>query len=146
MNLKRTIRALNDLLAIEYRSLPMYLTDATPWTHPGDEKATQTLEHIVVDQRETCRRVAEMILARGGGSIDVGEFPMEFTDTHFLSLDFLLKELLTYQKVIVGRIERLVAELTDDRPARELAQDALGSERQHLEALEELVRQPVQPA
>jgi hypothetical protein len=30
-----TVDALNQLLVIEYRTLPQYLVDATPWTHPG---------------------------------------------------------------------------------------------------------------
>jgi hypothetical protein len=136
-----TIRALNDLLAIEYRSLPLYLTDAMPWTHPGDEKATATLASIVTDQRASSQRVAQMILDRGG-ALDTGEYPMEYTDTHDLSLDFLIKELISYQKWLIGQIEQIAARIGDDREARELVQETLGSEKAHLEALQELTAQP----
>ncbi len=44
-------KALNRLLMIIYRSLPMYLADAVPWMHPGDEKAKHILNHIVADYR-----------------------------------------------------------------------------------------------
>jgi hypothetical protein len=136
-----TIRALNDLLALEYRSLPMYLTDAMPWTHPGDDKATVALAGIVTDQKAAAQRIAQLVLDRGG-ALDTGEYPMEYTDTHDLSLDFLVRELIGYQKWAIGQIEQFVVRMGDDREARELAQEVLGSEKAHLEALQELTAQP----
>lgn len=142
MNTKRSfIELLNELLQIEYRSFPMYLTDASPWTHRGDESATETLHNIVADQKMMAQRIGEFILD-AGGRIETGEYPMEFTDTHFLSLDFLLKELLRYQRQDVAAVERLVSQLGDARAARELAEETLGMERAHLEAIEALVAQP----
>lgn len=136
-----TIDVLNRLLAIEYRSLPIYLTDATPWTHPGDAKATETLGHLVADQREMAGRIADLILERGG-RVENSVFPIEFTDMNLLSLDFLLGEIRDRQRKNIATIERIVAALAHDREARELAEEVLGSERAHLEALEELNHQP----
>jgi hypothetical protein len=136
-----TIDVLNRLLAIEYRSLPIYLTDATPWTHPGDEKAAETLGHIVADQQDMARRIAALITERGA-RIENSVFPTEFTDMNLLSLDFLLGEIVGRQRRNVATIERIVAALAHDREARELAEEVLGSERAHLEALEELNIQP----
>ena len=141
LNRQRTIDLLNELLAIEYRSFPMYLTDACPWTHHGDERATETLANIAADQKQMVQRIGEFIIDMGG-RVDTGEYPMEFTDTHFLSLDFLLKELVRYQRQDVAAIERIVRELGDVRAAHELAEETLGSERAHLEAIEALVSQP----
>jgi bacterioferritin (cytochrome b1) len=135
----QTIQVLNRLLTLEYRSLPMYLCDATPWTNAGDEKATATLAHIVIDQKAMAARLAEMILDLGG-TVETGEYPMEYTDTHFLSLDYLLKEILQYQQIVVREIEFLVDRLSADRRARDLALEVLGSERAHLESLEALIR------
>ena len=140
-NKNRKFDLLNDLFAIEYRSFPMYLTDASPWTHHGDEKATEALQNIVLDQKAMVQRIGEFILD-AGGRVETGEYPMEFTDTHFLSLDFLLKELVRYQRADVAAIERIVSQLPDDRAARELAEETLGMERAHLEALEALISQP----
>jgi hypothetical protein len=136
-----TIRALNDLLALEYRSLPMYVTDAMPWTHPGDAKSTATLASIVSDQKASSQRIAQLILDRGG-ALDTGEFPMEYTDMHDLSLDFLVKELVSFQKWLIGQIEQIVKTVDSDRDVRELAQETLGSAKAHLEALHELTTQP----
>ena len=123
-----TNRLLSQLLALEYRSLPMYLGDATPWTHPGDEKATATIANIRIDQQAAVQRIATLILDRAG-VVDPGDYPMEFTDTHFLSLDYLVKELIGYQKVLIKVIEGIVARFGADREAVEVAQEVLGSER-----------------
>ncbi|HUY34202.1 MAG TPA: hypothetical protein VMV69_15760 [Pirellulales bacterium] len=137
----RTIDLLNQLLAIIYRSFPIYLADASPWTREGDAVAADTLKNIVLDQQASALRIVEMILQRGG-RFESGEYPMEFTDTHFLSLDFLLTELLRYQRRDVAAIERIVTALAGHREARELAEETLGGERAHLEAIEALVGQP----
>jgi hypothetical protein len=142
VNNKRSfIDLLNELLQVEYRSFPMYSIDASPWTHHGDEKATETLHNIVADQKLMVQRIGEFIFD-AGGRVETGEYPMEFTDTHFLSLDFLLKELLRYQRQDVAAIERIVSQLGEARAARELAEETLGMERAHLEAIEALVAQP----
>lgn len=131
------IPVLNRLLALEYRSLPMYLMDARPWTHTGDERATQTLRDIVTDQKNSVQRLSDMVLARGG-MVRMGEFPMEYTALHDLALDYLIGQVIFFQRTAIARIEHLAEQLGDDRPARDLAMEVLGSERAHLEAIEAL--------
>ena len=136
-----SIDVLNRLFEIEHRSLLAYLNDACLWTHTGEEKATTALAHISADQQAMTARIAELIDSRGG-RIDSGSFPMYFTDTNLLSLDFMLQELVKYQKRDIAAIERIVAALAADREARDLAEEILGSERAHLEVLEDLAGQP----
>ena len=61
---ENSVDLLNQLLVIHYRSLPMYLLDASPWTHRGDEKASEALNDIVTDQRQTCQRIADAVIQR----------------------------------------------------------------------------------
>ena len=133
-------RSMNRLLTILYRSLPMYLTFACPWTHRGDEKAVTGLARIVDDQKKLAARVAEAILEHHG-PIAMGEYPLDFPDTHDLSLDYLLTKLVQCQKNDIAALERCVSELQKDRPAAALAEEALGAARGHLETLEELAGQ-----
>jgi hypothetical protein len=133
----RNIHLLNRLLALECRSFSIYLTDASPWTPPAGSEADEVLANIVADQQRMAARIAEFV-DRRGGVLDTGEFPMEFTDSHFLAFDFLVGELLRYQKQEIADIEQIVAALAEDPEARELAEETLGSERAHLEALESL--------
>jgi hypothetical protein len=133
---------LNRLLVILYRSLPMYLADAVPWAHPGDEKARHVLSHIVADCRTYSGRIAELLLSRRQ-RVNFGEYPMTFTDTHDLSLDYLLNELVYYQKQDLAAVEDCVIILKMDHAARALAEEVAGNARGHLESLTELLRQPV---
>ncbi len=133
--------SLNRLLAVQCRSLPMYLVDASPWTPPAEEKAAAALSNIVADQQTMAGRIAAAVTDRGG-ALDTGEFPMELTDLHFLRFDYLLGELIRYQQRDIATIEEIVEDLRDDPPARDLAEETLGSERAHLESLEELAGTP----
>lgn len=133
-------QALNRLLTVLYRSLPMYLTYASPWINRGDERAVAALKHIVEDQKQMATRVAQCIMQHHG-PIELGEYAIEFLDMHDLSLDFLLTMLVEYQKRDVATIEQCVAALHADRQAAQLAEEALGAARGHLETLEELAGQ-----
>ena len=126
------------LLLHQYRSLPLFLTEAVPWTHRGDERATSVLLDIVAGQRDLSNRIAAELEQRGW-PLDVGEYPMEFLDLHFLSLDFLLQRLVENQQREVDAIARLCTEVNEDPVALDLAQEALGSAKGYLESLMELM-------
>jgi hypothetical protein len=134
--------ALTRLLVVQYRSLAMYLHDAAPWTHPGDERAAHTLSHIVADQQTLSTRIADFMIDRYG-RIDSGEFPLEFTGLNDCSLDYMVLKLIAAQKQTIATIEHSVRELRQDRAAMALAEESLGAARGHLESLEELLPQPV---
>lgn len=133
-----TIDVLNELLRVQYRSLPMFLAGAEPWTREGDERAATALSNIVADQQAMVQRLGEAILDRGG-QVDTGNFPIEYAELHFLALDYLLKELVARQHNDVAAVERCAARLTTDRAARTLAEEVLGQERAHLETLQSLL-------
>lgn len=139
-----TLETLNRVLQIQYRSLPRYLVYGSPWTQSNGNgsPAAAALENIVHDQEQMTERLADFILSHRGQP-DVGDFPVEFTDLHFLSIDYLLRELLYYQQQDVSELERCVTALAGSEPeAQALAEEALGSERAHLESLEQLSKQP----
>ena len=138
MDFENSVDLLNELLATVYRSMPMYLADATPWTRRGDEKAVETITDIITEQKGTCERLAAAIVQRGG-VVDAGEYPTVYTDLHFLSLDYLLNELIRAQKADIETIGKCAERLWNDPPAQAMAKEALGAARGHLQSLEELV-------
>jgi len=135
------LNTLNRLYIIEHRSLAMYMVDSCPWSHPGDEKAAQVIAHIVADQKAMAARLAELIDAREG-RLHNGSFPMQFTDLNMVSLDYLVGELARLLREDIESIRASVEKLAGDREAQELAEEILGSEQAHLEALEDLTAQP----
>ena len=142
MSQARTIEILNRLIALLYRSLPMYLRYASPWRTDQSEPLWRTVEHILIDQDALVARAAALVQELDG-QVYTGEFPMEFTGLHDLAIEFLLQRLVHYQRRDVERLAQLAQQAAAgevDRRARELVQEALGSARAHLEALEAVAR------
>jgi hypothetical protein len=142
MSTPRNIDVLNRLLAIHHRALPQYLSGVSPWTHTGDERAEAVMRRIVSGQQATARKIAELILDRGG-RLDSGSFPMDFTELNLLSLDYLLKEVAEHQSDDIWAIEQCVAALADDPEARTLAEESLGAGRAYLESLHDVIKELV---
>jgi hypothetical protein len=141
MSRAESIELLNRLFVLIYRSLPMYLESAMPWVHQGDEDSATTLRNIIQDQKDLYRRIGETILDLGS-SVDTGEFPMDYTGLHDLSLDYLLPYLVEEQRRLIGEAEGIAQQAAGLPDARRLAEEALGSARAHLESLESLHPQP----
>ena len=45
-------QALNEILVILHRSLPVYLSDATPWVAYGNEESHRVLARIAVEKED----------------------------------------------------------------------------------------------
>jgi len=135
-----TSRKLNRLLALHCRSLPMYMLDAGSWRSDAAKESDllQLMNNIVVGHRAISQRIAQTIMDVGG-VVSPGPFPMEFTDMNFLSLDYMVREVLELQRRDIGEIENIVRGLSDVPEAKAIAQEALGEARAHLEALQAAV-------
>lgn len=133
-----TTRTLNRLLAIHCRSFPQYLIYARPYTTGADGEKLQVIEQIVDDQQQMADRIAA-VLKDAEQTPHTGRFPMEFTDAHDLSLDFLLNEAVAYQQDDIAAIEQCIASMKDCSQGLALAEEALGMAKGHLHNLEEVV-------
>ena len=130
--------SLNRLLALHSRSLPSYLASARPFSRPGiDQRASEVLQIIIDDHRRLVDQVAGLIREQDG-SVSLGEFPMEFTDLHDLSLDYLVGVLIQKQQATISQIEQIAQELAGNSRGKALAQEALGAAKGHLVSLREL--------
>jgi hypothetical protein len=78
--------------------------------------------------------------------VDYGDFPITFTGSHDLSLNFLVRRLVQWQKDTVVAVQQCYDALADDPIAQGLADECLGAAKGHLESLEELVSGNHQPA
>jgi hypothetical protein len=136
-----TIEALTRVLVILRRSFPQYLKYARPYIPTGRENVMETIDEIAAGQDALAARVAEHIF-QSGALPDYGKFPIEFTDTHDLDIDYLMEEAIGYQKQDIADLAQCVEELRLAPAAQALAAEALGMAKGHLESLEEL---PVDP-
>ena len=131
------IAALNRLVGLHNRSLPVYLTYAVPAWARGEEEAKETLANISKDHVETAERLAAMVV-EAGGTVDNGHFPIYYTGYHDLDFHFLLGRLILEQKDDIRTIEQCVEQLRLAPLAKAAAEESLGAAKGHLESLEEL--------
>jgi hypothetical protein len=129
--------ALNRLLRILCRSLPMYLRDARPWTATEDDPAQAALDNLAADQQRFARRVAEAILDQGG-SPEPGPFPLAFASMNDAALAFLLSRVIERERRDLPAIQRSVADLAEWPVLRGLAEESLGNAQAHLDILERI--------
>ncbi|MEX0643291.1 MAG: hypothetical protein WD468_11350 [Pirellulales bacterium] len=136
-----TIDVLNRVQVTLRSSFPQFLRYARPFIPAGRENVMKTVEEIVTGQNALASRVSEYIFD-AGALPEKARFPIEFTDTHDLEIDFLLEEAIGYQKQDIADLAQCVDELRLAPAAQSLAAEALGMAKGHLESLEEL---PVDP-
>jgi hypothetical protein len=138
-------QALNEILVILHRSLPLYLSYAAPWVTYGNEDALRILDHIVAEKKEHVRRITQLLEERRR-TVALGEFSMDYTSLHDVSLGFLIKHLSREQRRDVRAIESRLHRLNGDPEGRALAQDVLQSAQAHLQSFESLDRQTANAA
>lgn len=137
MSSPETIDVLNRVLAILRRSFPQYLQYARPYIPIGDGRAMEVIGEIVAGQDTMAERVSGQIVAAGIRP-NSGQFPIEFTDTHDLDIDYLVQEAIGYQRQDIAELEKCVDSLSLAPVAHTLAAESLGMTKAHLEQLQEL--------
>ncbi len=141
MGLAENTQALNRLLGLLCRSFPQYVRWSRPHIPPGRSDVLETIEAIVDDQDGLAERVSQAIYDLGALP-HTGEFPMEFTDSHDLDIDFVLNLAAHYQEQDVEAIAAIAESLQTLPSARALTEEALGMAKGHLESLRELLTSP----
>jgi len=132
-----TIDILNRVLTILRRSFPQYVRYARPYVTAADEQAVETFQEISDGQNALGERVNELIV-QSGALPDVASFPMEFTDTHDLDFDYLIRAAIGYQQQDIADLKECAESLQLAPAAKSLVEEALGMAKGHLESLEEL--------
>lgn len=97
---------LNSLFVLLHRSLLQYLGECSPWTAEDSrqEATLATLQSIVARQKQDEALVADALL-ESGWVIDLGGYSTQFTDLHYVSLKYLLKQVIVSQTGIVNAFE-----------------------------------------
>lgn len=131
------VHILNRVLAVLSKSFPQYILFSRPYIPRSRQQVLDTFEEIAADQTMLAERISQCVFD-AGGLAQMGAFPMEFTDTHDLSVDHLLREAIRYQHEDIANLQQCRDELTGAATAHALAEEAVGMAKGHLESLEEL--------
>jgi hypothetical protein len=135
MDDRATVSLLNAILPRLSRSLAVYLADATPWIPPQRERLQVELAAMAADHREYGDRLAALILDLHG-RIGLSGFPMEYSDLHDVSADFLLTRLICDTQANLAAVGRAVGRLDEGSPARQLLEEICGNLQGHLDILQ----------
>lgn len=138
MSQQTVLGALNHLMANQCYSLVNYLSEAQPWTHPGNEALVEAIRITVADHEHYAQLLADVIQVRRG-VLEAGSFPMRFLSLNDLALDYLLVRLIENQQSNIQAAEQCMVELVEDPQAWSLASEVLGSERAHLDILKKFL-------
>jgi hypothetical protein len=115
-----TCDRLNDLLVNLGRSLLQYAGEAWPWTAATDSADVRTLiGRLGAMQRASVGSLAQL-LEGAGHSIDFGVYPAEYSSLHYVSLRYMLDQLIDNERDLSGQCRAAAAELPADSPAGDL--------------------------
>jgi hypothetical protein len=135
---------LQNLLRRQERSLLQFIHEAYPWTKPGEEKLVQELKQLIHEEQEAAIKLANYLRRRRMLPY-VGPFPMSYANLLFVSLDYLLPQLVEHERKELAQIGRDL-HAVHDAEARHQVQEILDLKQRHLKKLEELAAAVAKPA
>lgn len=143
--MSKSVELLNQLLHLHVRSLAAYVSETAFWRSRAehDVEIDRALRALVFDQRAMGERIAQAITGRYG-AVHPGSYPMEFTDKQDLAVEYLAGEVLNYERQALAAKQQLRQALSaGDAEAVELADEAIGAAKGHIDRLEKLAAKPV---
>jgi hypothetical protein len=128
---------LNDLLIALSRGLLQYVGECWPWTGLEDATVHRQIDELIARQQRGIAHLADL-LARRNWPVDFGAYPTEYTDLHYVALDFLLSQLIESEESLVAELERSLVVSHGDADAASLIEDILAGEREIVQKLRAL--------
>ena len=127
---------LNQVLIVMGRSLLQYAPQAWPWVGNGSNGVRSAIDGLIADQTSRVQKLADLLDDRRW-TIDFGTFP-DYTNLHFLALDYVLPHLVDNEKTVVREIELALPRCIGDAEGAALLTEILNGERATLSKLESI--------
>lgn len=122
---------LNAVLIRTFRSLLQYVEECSAWADMAEGDVEQAVTSMRLEQQALVGRMVEVLASRGW-PIDFGNFPTEYTDLHYVALDFLLGELVADESQLIVEAERVRTASADDPEVFDLLAKLVAAEQQHM--------------
>ncbi|MEO1994486.1 MAG: hypothetical protein ABGZ17_04350 [Planctomycetaceae bacterium] len=124
---------LKQLLITVARSFLQYADEACLWS----SSAAPHLAKLAAGQRQDVVRIVTHLQQFAPG-VEFGTYPTSYTDLHFISLEFLVHQLVRNQTGLVNQIEGLLGAAIEDASESSLLADMLSNEREILDGIKQL--------
>jgi hypothetical protein len=136
---------LNSFVISIGRSLLQYADECWPWASLAEAQAEAAFHRIAAVQRQEVAALAEL-LAQREWNLDFGMYPTEYTDLHFVSLDYLLSRIIAGEQAVVADLEDAVHSCGEDSEAAHVLSEVLTTEKKIVERLKAIEASRPQPA
>jgi hypothetical protein len=127
---------LNQVLRTILRGLLQYAGECWPWSADDETGVQAVIRDMVADQQDGIHDLADLLHQRSW-QVDFGTYPTEYTDLHFIDLDYLLIQMVVEQKSLVGGLESATKGCAGDAEAVELLEIIQSRATVHLKRLQE---------
>ena len=110
---------LNEVLVRILRGLLQYTGECWPWSSAANGDEHVAVMRLVDEQQEQIRELSELLNERGA-LIDFGTYPTEYTDLNYVSLDYMLDELIREQQALIADLKQAITDCASDPEGQEL--------------------------
>lgn len=133
--------ALEEIVQRESRSLLSYIAEAYPWTSSAGTRELATLQKLIRQEAEALASLGRYLVRKSGRLPYIPAYPMEFTTSNFVSLNYLLPRLIETQQIHLRSLEATLPRIKHEPTLREVER-FFGVKKMTLAGLESLVPSP----
>lgn len=127
------------ILVRERYSLLQYLSTASPWTPPSERAALGRLERLAAAEKDALGRISRRLQELRVTPLS-GCYPEQFSEYHYLAVDYLLPRLIQEQEKAIAQLEADLTQLSSDED-RQAVEPLLEQKRNSLEELRKLAEE-----
>ena len=128
---------LNDVLIRIHRNLLQYAGECWPWSAVDHAEEQAVIFEMVAEQRDETHDLV-WILQQRGWNVEFGTYPTDYTDLHYISLEYLLDRLVAEQKQLIQDVESAIVDCAEDPRGRTLLETLRPRLRNRLDKLHAL--------
>lgn len=132
-------RELNDVLISVGNSLLQYVGECWPWTPEDAASIHPAMESLIERQKQQIARIVDLLVARAW-PIEFGTYPTDYTDLHFVALDYLLPQLVDGEQALIDELEQARLRCSDDPEAQTLLAEIQDQQREIVLGLQDIQR------
>ncbi len=140
-----TVALLQEIVRRESLSMLTYVGEAFPWTPPREADTLARVKQLVAEHNEVVTGLGRYLTSLRHPLTFLGSFPSSFTTINFLSLSYILGQLVVAERTGIAALERDLAAL-HDKDAHTRLEHLLHVKKKHLETLEFLAASHTTPA
>jgi len=130
---------LNEILRRRFNSLAGYVLYSEPYVTDGDREAVETLKTIAAEEEGFSVELGKLIEGQGGIP-EVGTYDEVVADLSYLSMPYLLRQVVKDKRAKVERDEKRLAAGVSLPQVRKVLERLTEMDRRHLEELERVNR------